>query len=107
MALAVCLLFDETGDAALRQLWSRLEQSGIATLATHTHARHVPHLTYVSLRSYDQDAVRERLALLPEAAPFSLHLDAFGTFRRSRCWLAPASKCRCKSLRRQRHFLPT
>ena len=90
MALAVCLLFDEPADSALRRLWSRLERDGIATLATHTHCRHVPHLTYVSLRSYDLDAVRERLAAVPEAAPFTLHLDAFGTFRRSRCWLAPA-----------------
>jgi 2'-5' RNA ligase len=90
MALAVCLLFDETGDAALRRLWSRLELAGIATLATHTHGHHVPHLTYASLRSYDLDAVRERLAALPIGAPFTLHLDAFGTFRRSRCWLAPA-----------------
>ena len=29
MALAVCLLFDEPGDAALRRLWARLEESGI------------------------------------------------------------------------------
>ncbi len=90
MALAVCLLFDEPGDSALRRLWARLEQAGIATLATHTHGHHVPHLTYASLRSYDLDALRERLALLPGAAPFTLHLDGFGTFRRSRCWLAPA-----------------
>jgi 2'-5' RNA ligase len=90
MALAVCLLFDEPGDSALRRLWARLEGEGIATLATHTHGHHLPHLSYVSLRSYDLDAVRERLTTLPAAAPFTLHLDAFGTFRRSRCWLAPA-----------------
>ena len=90
MALAVCLLFDEPGDSALRRLWARIDQEGIATLATHTHGRHVPHLTYASLRSYDIDAVRDRLADLPEAAPFVLQLDAFGSFRRSRCWLAPA-----------------
>jgi hypothetical protein len=42
------------------------------------------------LREYDVDAVRESLAALPEGAPYTLHLDALGTFRRSRCWLAPA-----------------
>lgn len=90
MALAVCLVFDEPGEGALRRLWAKLEQSGIATLASHTHGRHVPHLTYASLRSYDLDAVRAGMAALPEAAPLTLYLDAFGTFRRSRCWLAPA-----------------
>jgi 2'-5' RNA ligase len=90
MALAVCLLFDEPGDSALRRLWARLEQTGITTLATHTHGHHVPHLTYASLLDYDLDAVREHLDALPPAASFTLHLDAFGTFRRSRCWLAPA-----------------
>jgi hypothetical protein len=90
VALAVCLVFDPPADAAIRRLWSRLESAGVQTLATHTHGHHVPHLTYASLRSYDVDAVRERLALVPEAAPLTLHLDAFGTFRRSRCWLAPA-----------------
>ena len=61
------------------------------TLLTHTHGRHVPHLTYASLRSYDLDAVTRSLVDLPAAAPLTLHFDGFGTFRRSRCWLAPAA----------------
>jgi 2'-5' RNA ligase len=88
--LAVCLLLDRRADTTLRRLWSRLEDAGVPTLLTHTHGHHVPHLTWAALRSYDLDAVRSRLEALPEEPPVALHLDAFGTFRRSRCWLAPA-----------------
>jgi hypothetical protein len=91
MALAVCLLLDKRADAAVRRLWDRLEAQGIATLATHTHGRHVPHLSYASLRSFDLAAVTRTMSALPEGGPLPLHLDAFGTFRRSRCWLAPAT----------------
>ena len=91
MALAVCLLPDERGEALMRGLWARLEDDGIATLQTHTHKRHVPHLTYASLRTYDEDRVADALAALPEAEPLALHVDALGMFRRSRCWLAPAA----------------
>jgi 2'-5' RNA ligase len=90
VSLSVCLLLDATGDHAVRRLWTALEGAGVATLATHTHGHHVPHLSYASLRGYDLEAVRSALAALPEAAPVPLHFDGFGTFRRSRCWLAPA-----------------
>jgi hypothetical protein len=90
MALAVCLLFDDRADSVIRTLWARLEREGISTLATHTHGHHAPHLTYASLRTYDLAAVRDALSNLPAREPMTLHLDAFGTFRRSRCWLAPA-----------------
>jgi 2'-5' RNA ligase len=90
MALAVCLLLDASADTTLRQTWSRLEAAGVPTLQTHTHGRHVPHLSYASLHSYDLAEVTAALAGLPERPPMTLHLDAFGTFRRSRCWLAPA-----------------
>jgi hypothetical protein len=84
------VLLDARGDAAVRRLWQRLEAAGVPTLLTHTHGRHVPHLSYASLRSYDLDAVREALVALPDRDPIELRFDAFGTFRRSRCWLAPA-----------------
>jgi 2'-5' RNA ligase len=90
IALAVCLLLEERGDAAVRRLWRRLEELGVPTLLSHTHGRHVPHLTYASLRSYDLDEVRHVLTALPPREPLELRFDAFGTFRRSRCWLAPA-----------------
>jgi 2'-5' RNA ligase len=90
MALAVCLLLDPPADAVVRRLWARLEQAGVPSLASHTHGRHVPHLTYAVLRSWDLDGVQARLSALPARPPVRLHLDALGVFRRSRCWLAPA-----------------
>jgi 2'-5' RNA ligase len=90
MALAVCLLLDERADDAVRQLWQRLEAAGVPSLLSHTHGRHVPHLSYASLRSFDLDKVTQRLVELPERPAMTLHLDALGTFRRSRCWLGPA-----------------
>jgi hypothetical protein len=62
----------------------------VPTLLSHTHGRHVPHLTYAGLRRYDLPAVVAALEALPAAEPLPLRFDAFGTFRRSRCWLAPA-----------------
>lgn len=91
MALAVCLLLDDRSEAAVRALWRRLEAAGLPSMLTHTHGRHVPHLTYASLLAYDLDAVAGALAALPEAAPIPFYFDALGSFRRSRCWLAPAA----------------
>ena len=93
MALAVCLLLDQHAEAALVGLWHRLEAAGVPTLLTHTHGRHRPHLTFASVRPGATATVRDVVAAvgaLPEASPTVLHLDGFGTFRRSRCWLAPA-----------------
>ena len=90
MALAVCLLFDARTDEAIRALWHRLEQAGVPTLLGHTHRRHVPHLSYAVLRSFDVDKVLDAMDLLPDEGPMRLHLDALGMFRRSRCWLVPA-----------------
>ena len=90
MALAVCLLPDAPVDAAVRRLWARMEEAGVPSLASHTHRRHTPHLSYAALRSWDLDAVVAALSALPERPPVRLHLDALGMFRRSRCWLVPA-----------------
>jgi 2'-5' RNA ligase len=90
MALAICLLPDGPVDDAVRRLWERLEEAGVPSLATHTHRRHAPHLSYVALRSWDLEAVVAALDAVPERPPVRLHLDALGIFRRSRCWLVPA-----------------
>lgn len=90
MALAVCLLFDAHSELAIRHLWQRLEQAGVPTLLSHTHGRHVPHLSYAVLRSYDLPKVVDVLDLLPDEGPMVLHFDALGMFRRSRTWLVPA-----------------
>jgi 2'-5' RNA ligase len=90
VALAVCLLFDARSEQAIRRLWQRLEEHGVPTLLTHTHGRHVPHLSYAVLRSFDVDKVAEALELLPDEGPMLLHFDAIGMFRRSRTWLLPS-----------------
>lgn len=91
MSLSVCLLLDDRSDRSVRQLWRRLEDAGLTTLLTHTHGRHVPHLTLASLLEYDLEAVRAALTALPVQEPTELNLDALGMFRRSRCWLGPAA----------------
>lgn len=90
VALAVCLLLDARTDRAIRKLWDRLEDEGIATLRTHTHGRHLPHVSYAVLRSWDLDAVAEAVGSLPARGPVELHFDGLGLFRRSRSWLVPA-----------------
>jgi 2'-5' RNA ligase superfamily len=91
VALAVCLLFDPVTDRAVRQLWARLEAQGIPTLLTHTHRRHVPHLSYAVFRTFDVPAVRAAVGALPGPEPACLRFDAVGLFRRRRAALIAAS----------------
>jgi hypothetical protein len=91
MALAVCLLLDDRSDAAVRRLWQRMEADGVPSLLTHTHGRHIPHLSYATMLHGEPGAVFEALADLPQGPTLPLHFDGLGLFRRSRCWLAPAA----------------
>lgn len=103
MALAVCLLFDVNTERVLRRLWDRLENLDVPTLLTHTHRRHIPHLSYAVLRTFtvaDVAAVVEQLA---DGGPMVLHFDALGSFRRGRIWLVPAPTE--ELLRRQRRVV--
>jgi 2'-5' RNA ligase len=90
MALAVCWLFDRRSERILRGLWDRLEELGVPTLKSHTHGRHVPHLSLAVLREWDRDKVSKAVEDLPDGGPVSLYFDALGTFRRGRAWLVPA-----------------
>lgn len=90
MALAVCLLFDRRGDRLIRELWGRLEDSGIRTLQTHTHGRHLPHLSYAVLLEWDLERVRSVLAALPAAEPGDLGFHGTVAFPRGRAALVPA-----------------
>jgi 2'-5' RNA ligase len=90
MALAVCLLFDRRGDRLMRELWARLEESGIRTLQSHTHGRHLPHLSYAVLLDWDLDRVCDALAALPPAEPFELSFHGTVAFPRGRAALVPA-----------------
>ncbi|TDD64154.1 2'-5' RNA ligase family protein [Jiangella aurantiaca] len=90
MALAVCLLFDPPAEAAVRRLWNRLEERGIASLGSHTHGRHVPHVSLAVLRRWDLDEVRATVEALPDGGPVQLRFDGMGTFPRGRSWLIAA-----------------
>lgn len=87
MALAVCLLFDRRSERAVRALWDRVEQQGVPSLSSHTHGRHVPHVSYAVLRSWDQAAVTDALAAVDGGQPVELSFDGIGLFRRGRTWL--------------------
>jgi hypothetical protein len=90
MALAVCLLFDPASERLLRGLWSRLEADGVRTLATHTHGRHHPHLSYAVLRAWDLPRVRAALGDLKDNGPLTLSFHGMVVFPRGRAALAPA-----------------
>ena len=87
MALAVCLLFDRRSERAVRALWDRVEEQGVGSLRSHTHGRHVPHVSYAVLRKWDQAALDDALAGLDCGEPVDLSFDGVGLFRRGRTWL--------------------
>jgi 2'-5' RNA ligase len=87
VALAVCLLFDRRSERAVRALWDRVEEQGVGSLRSHTHGRHVPHVSYAVLRRWDQAAVTEALAGLGPGEPVEVSFDGVGLFRRGRTWL--------------------
>jgi hypothetical protein len=89
VALAVCLLFDPHTDRAIRQLWAALEEAGIGTLLSHTHRRHVPHLSYAVLRTFDVQSVAAAVGGLPDGPALDLRFDAVGLFPRGRAALLP------------------
>jgi len=87
VALAVCLLFDRRSERAVRALWDRLERVGVPSLRSHTHGRHVPHVSYAVLRSWDLAEVSAALLGVGGLPPVELSFDGVGLFRRGRAWL--------------------
>jgi 2'-5' RNA ligase len=87
VALAVCLLFDRKSERAVRALWDRVEEQGVGSLRSHTHGRHVPHVSYAVLRKWDLAAVTDALVGLDGGEPVDLSFDGVGLFRRGRTWL--------------------
>jgi 2'-5' RNA ligase len=45
MAHALELFFDPTTEAAIKDVWARLEGAGVPSLASRTHRRHRPHVS--------------------------------------------------------------
>uniref|UniRef100_UPI003221629E 2'-5' RNA ligase family protein n=1 Tax=Intrasporangium sp. TaxID=1925024 RepID=UPI003221629E len=78
------------GDRLVRELWARLEDSGIRTLQSHTHGHHLPHLSYAVLLEWDLGRVRAALETLPAGEPFELRFHGTVAFPRGRAALVPA-----------------
>ena len=57
------------------------------SLRSHTHGRHLPHMSYAVLRTWDLVAVSAAVAGLGAVAPVELTFDGVGLFRRGRAWL--------------------
>jgi 2'-5' RNA ligase len=89
VSVSVCLLPDAPADRVVRRLWQRLEDSGVPTLQTHTHGRHLPHLTLASLTSCEIGSVHGALSSLSVDQPVSTRVVGLGLFPRSRAWLVP------------------
>ena len=80
MAQALEFFLDEDADAVVRALWRRLDEAGVPSLATRTHRRHRPHVTFAVARSIPartRQALCRDLALLTLPA---LWLYTLGTF---------------------------
>lgn len=90
MALAVCLLFDRRGERLVRELWERLERTGVRTLASHTHGHHHPHLSYAVLLEWERERVLEALSSLPDEGPVTLDFHGTVVFPRGRAALVPS-----------------
>lgn len=83
MADALVLYFDGEADSRVRALWRRLDGSGVPSLATRTHRRHRPHLSFAvagKIPAAARAALRRDLALL--SIP-NLWLYTLGTFPHS------------------------
>lgn len=91
MALALCLLFDRRTERLVTQLWGRLEAQGVATLLTHTHGLHRPHLSYAVLRDGDLGTVRSAMTPLPDSGPLEVVAQGSVVFPRGRVALACAA----------------
>jgi 2'-5' RNA ligase len=82
MAQALEFLFDPDADAAVRSLWARLEQAGVPSLATRTHGRHRPHVTFAlagAIPPATRDALRADLRQLSIPRLWLSTLAAFAT----------------------------
>lgn len=80
MVQALEFFFDDDADAAVRKLWNRLEQAGIPSLATRTHRRHRPHVTFAlatSIPAATREALRADLARLSIPRLWLYTLGAF------------------------------
>ena len=80
MAQALEFFFDDDADAAVRHLWQLLEQAGVPSLASRTHRKHRPHVTFALGSSIPPNARRDLRRDLTLLSLPSLWLYLLGTF---------------------------
>ena len=80
MVAALELHLDERATRRIRVLWDLLEDLGVQTLRTPHDGRHRPHVSLVSARTLDPDAVAEALAPVRVATPLRLNFQFAGVF---------------------------
>ncbi len=83
MAQELEFLFDDEADHAVRELWARLEKAGVPSLATRTHGRHRPHVTFAMASAIPmgkRDSLREDLARLAIPRLWLSTLAAFSSY---------------------------
>lgn len=80
MAHALELFFDPDADSAVRDLWRRLDDAGVPSLAGRGEQRHRPHVTLAVAGSIPQAARRSVSAEVARLSIPSLWLYTLGTF---------------------------
>ena len=83
MALAVCLLFDRRSERAVRALWDRVEEQGVASLGSHTHEGMCRTCRTRCCASGTRRRWTDALAGLDGGEPVDLSFDGVGLFRRA------------------------
>jgi 2'-5' RNA ligase len=80
VAQALEFFFDDPADAAVRGLWQRLEDAGVPSLATRSHRKHRPHVTFAIGGGIPPAARRDLREDLARLALPNLWLYTLGTF---------------------------
>jgi 2'-5' RNA ligase len=80
VAQALEFFFDDEADAAVRELWRRLDAAGVPSLASRSHKRHRPHVTFAIASSIPVKARRNLAESLRLLSLPALWLYTLGTF---------------------------
>ena len=80
MAQAVEFFFDDEADAAVRELWQRLEKAGVPSLASRSHKNHRPHVSFAVASSIPVKARKNLVESLRLLSLPALWLYTLGTF---------------------------
>lgn len=87
MSRGVVLWPDRDASQAIIQLWDRLTQAGIPNLGTHTHRRHVPHLSLTVAHDLPVEGTLHATGLVPRE-PVEFSVESVGIFPQGVLFLA-------------------